>query len=79
MLHYTGRILPSDSATITVKYRTAPLASLNHEQLKRNKMEEDVTLDDLSLTWTLGGGTGGPDRKWTCQTVSPVSRVCVCV
>lgn len=32
---------------MTVKNLTAPLASLNQEQLKRNKMEDDVTLDDL--------------------------------
>lgn len=61
--------LPSDSATTTVKNRTAPLASLNQEQLKRNRMEDEVTLDDLSLTWTLGGGTGGP----TARTVADLS------
>lgn len=54
--------LPSDSATITAKYRTAPLTSLNQEQLKRNRMEEEVTFD-LSLTRTLLGGTGGPFVK----------------
>lgn len=53
-------LLPSDSATMMVKKRTAPLVSLNQEQLKRNRMEDEVTLDDLSLTCTLGGGTGGP-------------------
>lgn len=52
--------LPSDSATTTVKNLTAPLASLNQEQLKRNRMEEEVTFNDLWLTCTLGGGTGGP-------------------
>lgn len=56
--------VPSDSATITAKYLTAPLASLNQEQLKRNKMEDDVTFDDLSLTRTIEGGTGGPEKKW---------------
>lgn len=62
-------LVPSDSATITVKYFTAPLASLNHEQLKRNKMEDDVSLDDLSLTRTLGGGTGGPEgTRTSCQS-----------
>lgn len=55
-----GSDLPSDSATTTVKNLTAPLMSLNQEQLNRNRMEDDVTLDDLSLTWTLGGGAGGP-------------------
>lgn len=62
------RFVPSDSATMTAKYLTAPLASLNQEQLKRNKMEEDVTFDDLSLTRTLVGGTGGPGRKETGST-----------
>lgn len=46
-----------------VKNLTAPLMSLNQEQLNRNRMEDDVTLDDLSLTWTLGGGTGGPRTR----------------
>ena len=54
---------PSDSVTIMAKYRMAPLASLNQEQLKRNKMEDDVTLDDFSLIRMLGGGTGGPESK----------------
>lgn len=55
--------VPSDSATITAKYLTAPLASLNQEQLKRNRMEDDVTFDDLSLTRMTEGGTGGPEKK----------------
>lgn len=46
-----------------VKNLTAPLLSLNQEQLNRNRMEDDVTLDDLSLTWMLGGGTGGPTAR----------------
>lgn len=54
---------PSDSATMTVKNLTAPFMSLNQEQLNRNRMEDDVTLDDLSLTWTLGTGTGGPTAR----------------
>lgn len=48
---------------MTVKNLTAPFMSLNQEQLNRNRMEDDVTLDDLSLTWTLGGGTGGPTAR----------------
>ena len=55
-----GFRLPSDSATTMVKNPTAPLTSLNQEQLNRNRMEDEVTLDDLWLTCTPGGGTGGP-------------------
>lgn len=59
----TSWLLPSDSATTMVKKRTAPLMSLNQEQLKRNRMEDEVTLDDLWLTCRLGGGTGGPEGR----------------
>lgn len=57
---------------MTAKNLTAPLASLNQEQLKRNRMDDDVTLDNLSLTCTLGGGTGGPGAKTvTGRQVNP--------
>lgn len=65
-------LLPSDSATMMAKKRTAPLASLNQEQLNRNRMEDQVTLDDLWLTCRPGGGTGGPEgRPAGCQSQNP--------
>lgn len=61
---------------MTAKNLTAPLLSLNQEQLNRNRMDDDVTLDNLSLTCTLGGGTGGPGAKTVkgCQVNPNQSR-----
>lgn len=55
----------------------APLASLNQEQLKRNKMDDDVIFEDFSLTRTLGAGTGGPEGKHiVCHATETFSFKC---
>lgn len=54
--------LPSASLTTTVKYFTAPLASLNQLQLKVKLMEDLPISTSFLFTRICGGGGGGPAR-----------------